>query len=61
MLLKLVSVVVVNLQMLSIACMQGLKQGEITSPLLFSLFIKALAKDNINNGRHGVQLFPDMI
>lgn len=42
-------------------CSKGLKQGEITSPLIFSLFINELATDIINNGRHGVQLIPDMI
>ena len=42
-------------------CWKGLKQGEITSPLLFSLFINDLAADIIKNGRHGIQLLPDMI
>ena len=37
-------------------CQKGLKQGEITSPLLFSLFINELARDIIKNGRHGIQL-----
>ena len=41
-------------------CMQGVKQGEITSPHLLLLFINDLAKDIINNGRHGVQPIPDM-
>ena len=40
---------------------KGLKQGEITSPLLFSLFISELARDIIKNGRHGIQLLPDML
>ena len=42
-------------------CQKGLKQGEITSPLLFSLFIDELARDIIKNGRHGIQLLPDML
>ena len=42
-------------------CQKGLKQGEITSPLLFSLFINELARDIIKNGRHGIHLLPDML
>ena len=42
-------------------CQKGLKQGEITSPLLFSLFINELARDIIKNGKHGIQLLPDML
>ena len=42
-------------------CQKGLKQGEITSPLLFSLFINELARDIIKNGRHGIQLLLDML
>ena len=42
-------------------CGNGLKQGEITSPLRFSLFINDLAADLIKNGKHGIQLLPDMI
>ena len=40
---------------------KSLKQGEITRPLLFSLFINELARDRIKNGRHGIQLLPDML
>ena len=42
-------------------CQKGLKQGEITSPLLFSLLINELARDIIKNGRHGIQLLPDIL
>ena len=42
-------------------CQKDLKQGEITSPLLFSLFINELARDIIKNRRHGIQLLPDML
>ena len=39
-------------------CQKGLKQGEVTSPLLFSLFIDELAQDiELRNGKHGLQLF----
>ena len=42
-------------------CPRGLKQGEITSPILFSLFINEMATDIINNGKHGIQLLPDFV
>ena len=42
-------------------CQKGLKQGEITSPLLFSVFINELARNIIKEGKHGIQLFPDLI
>ena len=45
----------------SYICRKDLKQGEITSPLLFSLFINDLAADIIKNGTHGIQSLPDMI
>ena len=41
-------------------CQKGLKQGEITSPLPFSLLINVLTLDIMNNGKHGVQLHPDI-
>ena len=42
-------------------CPRGLKQGEVCSPLLFSLFINELTKDIIESGKHGIQLAPDLI
>ena len=37
-----------------INCTLGVKQGDICSPILFSLYINELAIDLIKNGRHGV-------
>ena len=42
-------------------CPRGLKQGEICSPVLFSLFINELANEIMQLGRHGIQLIPDLI
>ena len=35
--------------------------GEICSPVLFPLFINKLATDNMQPGRHCIQLIPDLI
>ena len=35
-------------------CLQGLKQGCVASPILFSLLINKLANEIITNGRHGI-------
>ena len=35
-------------------CSLGVKQGDICSPVLFSLYINELAVELIQNGRHGV-------
>ena len=37
-------------------CTLGVKQGDICSPVLFSLFINELALEVIRNGRHGITL-----
>ena len=37
-------------------CLQGLKQGCVASPILFSLLINELANEIICNGKHGVSL-----
>ena len=38
----------------SFLCPRGLKQGEICSPVLFSLFINELANEIMQRGRHGI-------
>ena len=45
----------------SFLCPRGLKQGEICSPVLFTLFINELANEIMQRGRHGIQLIPDLI
>ena len=42
-------------------CSRGLKQGDICSPILFSLFINELAIEIIQNGKHGITLSPELI
>ena len=44
-----------------INCTRGVKQGDVCSPVLFSLFINDLALEIINNGRHGVSLSCDFV
>ena len=44
-----------------IKCTRGVKQGDVCSPVLFSLFINELALDIIYNGRHGVSLSNDFV
>ena len=44
-----------------INCTQGVKQGDVCSPVLFSLFINELALEIINCGRHGATLSYDFI
>ena len=46
---------------LSLMCPSGLKQGEVCSPVLFSLFINELDREIVQRGRHGIQLIPDLI
>ena len=45
----------------SFSCPKGLKQGEICSPILFSLLINELTKDIVQNGKHSLQLSPEFI
>lgn len=42
-------------------CLQGLKQGCLCSPILFSYFINELANDIIRGGRNGIQLLPNQV
>ena len=44
-----------------IECLRGVKQGDVCSPHLFSLFINELALDIINGGRHGSVLTPTLV
>ena len=44
-----------------IDCPRGLKQGEICSPIIFSLYINELTKEILAKGKHGVQLTPDIV
>ena len=37
-----------------INCTRGVKQGDVCSPVLFSLFINEFALEIINNGKHWV-------
>ena len=43
-----------------INCTEGVKQGDVISPLLFSLFINELAQEIIQSSRHGLTLSPDL-
>eukprot|EP00745_Piridium_sociabile_P015926 TRINITY_DN2374_c0_g1_i12.p1 TRINITY_DN2374_c0_g1~~TRINITY_DN2374_c0_g1_i12.p1 ORF type:complete len:1135 (+),score=79.90 TRINITY_DN2374_c0_g1_i12:1880-5284(+) len=45
----------------SFMCARGLKQGEVCSPVIFSLFINELTRDVLADGMHGIQLSPDFI
>ena len=44
-----------------IECLRGVKQGDVCSPILFSLFINELAWDVINGGKHGALLTPTIV
>ena len=45
----------------SFMCPRGLKQGDICSPVLFSMFIDELANKIMERSRHGIQLTPDLV
>ena len=42
-------------------CPRGLEQGEICSPVLFSVFRDELANEILQCGKHGIQLIPDLV
>ena len=42
-------------------CPRGLKQGDICSPILFSLFIDELANEIMERGSQGIQLMTDLV
>ena len=41
-------------------CPRSLKQGEIYSPIWFSLFVSEFANEIIQNGKHGITLSPEL-
>jgi hypothetical protein len=45
----------------SFDCPRGVKQGEVCSPILFTMLINEIAKDIVDKGRHGIQLLPDIV
>jgi hypothetical protein len=44
----------------SINCSMGVKQGDICSPILFSIFINELTQEVISKGKHGVTLSQEL-
>ena len=42
-------------------CFQGLKQGYLCSPILFTYFVNELASNRTGSGSHGMQLLPSQI
>ena len=45
----------------SFMCPGGLKQWDICSPILFSMFTDEIANEIMERGRHGIQLRPDLV
>ena len=44
-----------------INCTTGVKQGDVCSPVLFSLFINEVTKEVVDNGRHGASFINDAL
>ena len=44
-----------------IECNRGVKQGDVCSLVLFSLFVHDLALDRIREGKHGATRSPELI
>ena len=44
-----------------INCTFGVKEGDVRSPVLFSIFINELALEVIRNGRHGASFISDFL
>ena len=44
-----------------INCSFGVKQGDVCSPVLFSLYINELALNIIEKGRHGAKFLNDLL
>ena len=44
-----------------INCTSGVKQGDVCSPILFSLFINELTTEVVANGRHGARFTTDIL
>ena len=53
------SIVTTRVRNGNMKCFFVTKQGEITSPFIFSLFINELATASINQASHGIQLILD--
>ena len=44
-----------------IICTNGVKQGDVCSPVIFSLFINEITSEVVNNGKHGASFVGEML